>query len=89
MYTMFTEDHGIEMADGVTLAVTLYRPVVDEPVPVLLEALPYRKDDNLERHHYEEFATRYGFAVCRVDVAVRDPQVDLPPTSIRSRSSTT
>lgn len=68
MYTMFTEDRGIEMADGVTLAVTLYRPVVDEPVPVLLEALPYRKDDNLERHHYEEFATRYGFAVCRVDV---------------------
>jgi uncharacterized protein len=56
------------MADGVMLAATLYRPVTDEPVPVLLEALPYRKDDMLERDHYARFAGEYGFAVCRLDV---------------------
>ena len=35
---------------------------------MLLEALPYRKDDLLERVHYERFCTEFGFAVCRVDV---------------------
>lgn len=67
-YTLHVEDMAVTVGDGVALAVTLYRPVTDEPVPVLLEALPYRKDDMLERDAYERFATEYGFAVCRVDV---------------------
>jgi predicted acyl esterase len=67
-YTLSTHDITLEMADGVTLAATLFRPGTDEPVPVLLEALPYRKDDMLERDHYRRFAEEFGFAVCRVDV---------------------
>ncbi|OBC01779.1 hypothetical protein A5784_16820 [Mycobacterium sp. 852013-50091_SCH5140682] len=67
-YRLSREDIALPMSDGITLAATLYRPVTDEPVPALLEALPYRKDDMLERDHYERLAIEYGFAVCRVDV---------------------
>jgi predicted acyl esterase len=67
-YGLRVDDMALEMADGVALAITLYRPVIDEPVPVVLEALPYRKDDMLERDHYARFATQYGFAACRVDL---------------------
>lgn len=68
VYSVKIEHVTLEMADGVTLAATLHRPITDEPVPALLEALPYRKDDMLERGLYETLATQYGFAVCRVDV---------------------
>lgn len=67
-YALNSYDFTLDMTDGVTLAATLYRPVTDDPVPVLLEALPYRKDDMLERDHYQRFAEEFGFAVCRVDV---------------------
>ena len=68
MFEFTAIDSSLAMSDGVPLAFTLYRPVTDESVPVLLEALPYRKDDLLERVHYERFCTEFGFAVCRVDV---------------------
>ncbi|MDF3306399.1 CocE/NonD family hydrolase [Rhodococcus sp. T2V] len=68
MFEFTAIDSSLAMSDGVPLAFTLYLPVTDEPVPVLLEALPYRKDDLLERVHYERFCTEFGFAVCRVDV---------------------
>jgi predicted acyl esterase len=67
-YSLTQHDVALEMPDGVALAATLYRPVTHQPVPVLLEALPYRKDDMLERDHYRRFAVEFGFAVCRVDV---------------------
>jgi predicted acyl esterase len=35
----------IPMEDGVRLATSLFPPDSGEPAPVLLEALPYRKDD--------------------------------------------
>jgi predicted acyl esterase len=35
----------IPMEDGVRLAASLFLPDGGEPAPVLLEALPYRKDD--------------------------------------------
>ena len=35
----------IEMPDGVRLAGRLWRPLCDEPVPALLEYIPYRKAD--------------------------------------------
>lgn len=67
-FALTTADVTLPMSDGVPLALTVYRPVTGEPVPVLLEALPYRKDDLLERTEYERFATEYGLAVCRVDL---------------------
>jgi predicted acyl esterase len=53
----------------VRLAATLYRPV-DQPVPCLLEALPYRKDDVTAsyRDEYVRLSDEYGYAVCRLDL---------------------
>ena len=63
----------IPMEDGVRLAVSLYVPDSAEagaPVPVVLEALPYRKDDATasDRPEYERLCGEYGYAVARVDL---------------------
>jgi uncharacterized protein len=63
----------IPMEDGVRLAVSLYLPEsaeAGEPVPVVLEALPYRKDDATasDRPEYERLCGEYGYAVARVDL---------------------
>src|SRR5919198_4603303 len=43
--------HGwVKLSDGTRLATTLYLPDTAEPVPCLLEALPYRKDDLTESY---------------------------------------
>jgi predicted acyl esterase len=68
LFDQTLEDGYVLTRDGTRIAYTLHRPVTDDPVPALLEALPYRKDDMLERSVYERFATEFGFAVCRVDV---------------------
>jgi X-Pro dipeptidyl-peptidase (S15 family) len=41
-----------------------------EPVPVVLEALPYRKDDATASYRpaYERLCGEYGYAVARVDL---------------------
>jgi uncharacterized protein len=59
----------ITMDDGVRLAATLYLPRL-RPVPCLLEALPYRKDDVTASYisEYERLRDEYGYAVCRVDL---------------------
>jgi uncharacterized protein len=64
------EDVWVTMDDGVRLAATLHRPAGDRPVPCLLEALPYRKDDVTASYtgDYERFRDEYGYAVCRVDL---------------------
>jgi uncharacterized protein len=64
------------MEDGARLAASLYVPdPVDagEPVPVVLEALPYRKDDATAsyRPEYERLCGEYGYAVARVDLRGR------------------
>jgi putative CocE/NonD family hydrolase len=61
------------MPDGVRLAATLYLPdgaSPAAPVPCLLEALPYRKDDVTASYapEYVRFAAEFGYAVARVDV---------------------
>jgi predicted acyl esterase len=63
-------DVWITMDDGVRLAATLCRPAHPEPVPCLLEALPYRKDDVTAsyRNEYLRLADEYGYAVCRLDL---------------------
>jgi predicted acyl esterase len=60
----------IPMADGVRLAASLYLPDSRDPVPVLLEALPYRKDDVTagDRTEYRRLAGEHGYAVARVDL---------------------
>ncbi len=57
------------MPDGVRLAVSLYAPEVEGPWPAILEALPYRKDDDTAayRPEYNRLAAA-GYAVCRADV---------------------
>src|SRR3954452_8269643 len=61
----------IEMADGVTLAATVYLPdPAAGPQPCLLEALPYRKDDLTASYAdtYRRLRDDHGYAVCRLDL---------------------
>jgi uncharacterized protein len=60
----------IPVRDGTELAATLYLPADGAPVPVLLEYLPYRKDDAMLARDYELYAymTRRGYAGARVDI---------------------
>jgi uncharacterized protein len=62
----------IPMPDGVNLAATQYLPADGGAgqVPVLLEYLPYRKDDAMLSRDYELYAymTRHGYAGARVDI---------------------
>ena len=61
------------MEDGVRLAASLYLPDTREPCAVLLEALPYRKDDVTAgyRKEDERLAGEHGYGVARVDVRDR------------------
>ncbi|MFN8126580.1 MAG: CocE/NonD family hydrolase [Candidatus Nanopelagicales bacterium] len=63
----------IPRPDGGFLAATLYLPHgagPESPAPVLLEALPYRKDDLTSgyRPEYVRFRDEHGYAVVRVDL---------------------
>lgn len=59
----------IPMADGTLIAADLHRPAAPGRFPVVLEYLPYRKDDLMayrqQRHHY--FA-QHGFACAWADI---------------------
>ncbi len=56
------------MSDGVRLAADLYLPA--RPSPVILEALPYRKDDITSSYipEYRRLRDEGGYAVARVDL---------------------
>jgi putative CocE/NonD family hydrolase len=60
------------MPDGVRLAATLYLPpdADTEAVPVVLEYLPYRKDDAMATRDYGLYGylTSHGYAGARVDI---------------------
>ena len=63
----------IPMEDGVRLAASLYLPEAvegGEAAPVVLEALPYRKDDVTAsyRPEYERLCHEHGYVVARVDL---------------------
>jgi X-Pro dipeptidyl-peptidase (S15 family) len=60
----------IPMADGVRLAASPHLLDTADPCPVLLEALPYRKDDVTagDRTEYRRLAGEHGYAVARVDL---------------------
>ena len=62
----------LSMPDGVKLAADLYMPVTSAPgerFPVLLEYVPYRKDESRARNYslYSYFV-EHGYVVARVDI---------------------
>lgn len=64
-------DEWVVMPDGVRLALTLYLPAPGwGPQPVILEALPYRKDDLTctYRPEYTRLRDEYGYGVARLDL---------------------
>lgn len=68
---IFERDLGIPLPDGTRLSAAIWMPddAHDNPVPAILEYLPYRKTDGtLERDHgmHPHFA-RNGYACVRVD----------------------
>ncbi|WJJ94454.1 CocE/NonD family hydrolase [Neopusillimonas aromaticivorans] len=63
----------LEMKDGVQVAVTYYRPIARTPgetFPVIMEMVPYRKDDffALGDYEYGAWFAKRGYVVARVDV---------------------
>ena len=62
---MSEERAWIELSDGVRLAATLYCPEGRGPWAVILEALPYRKDDVTLYHapEYRRLCAEGGYAV--------------------------
>ncbi|MCV3273012.1 CocE/NonD family hydrolase [Roseobacter sinensis] len=65
-------DHGLTLSDGTRLSARIWRPVdaADQPVPVVLEYLPYRKRDGTAARDaltHPWFAQR-GYACVRVDM---------------------
>lgn len=63
-------DVRIEARDGVQLSANLWRPVTSEPVPAILEMIPYGKDNwrrAADEARGQWFAAR-GYVLCRVDV---------------------
>ena len=72
----------IPMPDGTALAATLYLPPDADttPVPVVLEYLPYRKDDSVGRNlELNSYLTRRGIAGARVDIrGTGNSEGDLP-----------
>jgi uncharacterized protein len=83
-YGVRTEQAWIPMKDGIRLAVTLYMPDGAKPgekFPVLLEYLPYRKDDGTAARDYpihSWFAHR-GFVSVRVDIRGTGASEGRPP----------
>ena len=74
------EDLWIPLPDGTRLYARIWRPVSEEPVPVLLEYLPYRLSDwtaprDAQRHPWY---AGHGYASVRVDVRGHGNSEGLP-----------
>ena len=65
-----TPNTWIVLADGTRLAARLWRPVTDEPVPAILEYLPYRKGDSMAPRDegLGAWFAGHGYAWVRVDI---------------------
>ena len=64
----FVKNLLIPMRDGVRLAADLHMPIGDGPFPLILEYLPYRKDDATPYSGYHHYFARHGYIGCRLDV---------------------
>ncbi|AZS89888.1 CocE/NonD family hydrolase [Streptomyces griseoviridis] len=74
------EDVRIPLSDGTLLYARVWRPLTDEPVPALLEYLPYRLTDwtaprDAQRHPWY---AGHGYASVRVDVRGHGNSEGLP-----------
>jgi predicted acyl esterase len=60
----------IPMRDEVRLAADLYVPEPDpgEPLPVVMEYIPYRKDEVAPGSRFYEYLPRHGYIVARIDI---------------------
>ena len=60
----------VPMRDGVSLAADLYMPDPDrgEPLPVVMEYIPYRKDEVAPGTRFYEYFPQHGYIVARVDI---------------------
>jgi uncharacterized protein len=60
----------IAMRDGVRLSGDLYVPAADraEPLPVVMEYIPYRKDEVAPGHRFYSYLPQHGYVVARVDI---------------------
>ena len=82
----------IPLADGVRLAASLFIPDGEGPWPVVIEALPYRKDDQTQSYwpEYRRLRDEAGYAVARIDVESLPPKGPgmlrwfLPPKVLRN-----
>ncbi|MEU2667661.1 CocE/NonD family hydrolase [Streptomyces sp. NPDC007164] len=79
-YETTHEDVRIPLPDGTRLYARIWRPVTDEPVPALLEYLPYRLSDwtaprDWQRHPWY---AGHGYASVRVDVRGHGNSEGLP-----------
>ncbi len=73
LYDFTVSRDWLTMPDGIRLAVTLWRPVPrdsTERFPVLLELLPYRKDDSFYRRDYPlyQYFVQRGYILAKVDL---------------------
>ncbi len=70
-YPIIEEPHiWIDLPDGTRLAARLWRADTDEPLPAIVEYIPYRKSDGTainDAAHYRYIAG-HGYACLRVDV---------------------
>ena len=71
-YSIELKEEWITMTDGTKLAADLYMPVSNnskEKFPVLLEYLPYRKDEHRKlRYPVFSYFVKRGYVVVRVDI---------------------
>jgi predicted acyl esterase len=72
-YEFRIERGWLRMRDGIRLSVTYYMPIPrtrGERFPVLLEMLPYRKDDFFRARDYSLYTyfVRHGYVMAKVDV---------------------
>ncbi|MET9658985.1 CocE/NonD family hydrolase [Streptomyces sp. NPDC006510] len=79
-YDTTHEDVRIPLPDGTRLYARIWRPITDEPVPALLEYLPYRLSDwtaprDWQRHPWY---AGHGYASVRVDVRGHGNSEGLP-----------
>jgi len=59
----------IPMRDGVSLAADLYAPAsADGPLPVVMEYIPYRKDEVVPGARFYYDLPAFGYVVARVDI---------------------
>ncbi len=62
----------VEVRDGTRLAADLYLPTAaieqGRPVSVVMEYIPYRKDEVVPGSRFYEYLPQQGYAVARVDI---------------------